>query len=131
MKFTEWGTQMSWLESVLESLHPYKTPSIFMSAIQALLRKWRGKTKVFGVVFYDVRHPYVKKVLADRDFWSALDALSGPRWAIFTPELDGKGGSRLVARGDPGELSRTASWSSTLRGCPSCSSPRSASTTAG
>jgi hypothetical protein len=54
-------------------------------------------SQVFGVVFYDVRHPFVKKALDDRHFRAALDALSGPRWAIFTPEVSNDLGAPSAA----------------------------------
>ena len=39
---------------------------------------------IFGVILYTDAHPYVKKVLADHDYWTALDEISGPHWAIFS-----------------------------------------------
>jgi hypothetical protein len=42
-----------------------------------------GEAPLFGVVLYTDRHVYVKKVLADEDYWKALDELSGPRWFVF------------------------------------------------
>ena len=39
---------------------------------------------VFGVVLYTDEHPYIKKVLKDRDFWKALDEQSGTEWAVFS-----------------------------------------------
>jgi hypothetical protein len=65
-------------------------------AIVKLLKR-PGRSQVFGLVFYDVRHPFVKKALDDRDFWAALDALSGRRWAIFTPEVSKDLGAPSVA----------------------------------
>lgn len=38
---------------------------------------------VFGVIIYTDENPYIKKVLRDEDYWSALDYVSGPRWPVF------------------------------------------------
>jgi len=42
-----------------------------------------GQANLYGVILYTKAHPYIAKVLADKDFWGALDEISGPQWAIF------------------------------------------------
>ncbi len=44
----------------------------------------RSKTRIFGFILYTEENPYVRKVLRDEDFWSALDRKSGPNWPIFS-----------------------------------------------
>lgn len=47
--------------------------------------------KVFGCIVYSNRHPWIKKVLRDDDFWNALNEISGSKWAIFSARAaDGK-----------------------------------------
>jgi len=38
---------------------------------------------LFGVILYTNSHPNIKKVLRDDDYWTALDELSGTKWAVF------------------------------------------------
>lgn len=38
---------------------------------------------IFGVVLYTDRHPNIKKVLRDPDYWEALDEISGPVLQLF------------------------------------------------
>jgi hypothetical protein len=37
----------------------------------------------YGVILYTDEHPHIKKLLRDKDYWTALDKKSGLRWAIF------------------------------------------------
>jgi len=60
--------------------------------------------KVFGVIIYSHRHPYVKKVLADEDFWRALDEISGERWGIFAVRAI-EGRAETKGGGPPGTFS--------------------------
>ena len=39
---------------------------------------------LFGVIVYTDRHANLKKLLRDEDYWSALDEISGPKWAVFS-----------------------------------------------
>lgn len=43
--------------------------------------------KVFGAIVYSDRHPHIKKVLKDKDYWRALDEISGRRWAVFAARV--------------------------------------------
>jgi len=43
----------------------------------------QGDADIYGVIFYSDKHPNVAKVLVDDDYWRALDAWSGGRWAVF------------------------------------------------
>jgi hypothetical protein len=61
------GVHMTWLESILEKQYGEKE---FAS--------------IYGFILYTDAHPYVKKVLRDDDFWSALDEISGDYWLIFS-----------------------------------------------
>lgn len=48
-------------------------------------------SNICGFILYGREHPNVKKVLKDKDYWDAFDAISGPNWPIFAPEpLDPK-----------------------------------------
>ena len=47
--------------------------------------------KVFGAIIYSNRHPHIKKVLKDEDYWISLDDISGTRWTIFAARaVEGK-----------------------------------------
>jgi hypothetical protein len=57
--------------------------------------------KVFGAIIYSNRHPHIKKVLKDEDYWLALDEISGARWAIFAARaIEGK--TEIRGGGPPG-----------------------------
>ena len=59
--------------------------------------------KVFGTIIYSDRHPHIKKVLKDEDYWLALDEISGERWAIFAARaIEGK--TEISGGGPPGSL---------------------------
>lgn len=42
-----------------------------------------GCVDVYGVIFYHIEHPYVNKVLRDREFWDSFNAVTGERWTIY------------------------------------------------
>ena len=48
------------------------------------LEKDPSIVKVFGAIIYTNRHPHIKKVIKDKDYWISLDETSGTRWAIFS-----------------------------------------------
>src|SRR3989337_2623534 len=48
------------------------------------LKHQEGLVNAFGVILYTEKHPNIKKVLADNDYWVALDKISGPKWAVFS-----------------------------------------------
>lgn len=55
-------------------------------AIQ-LAENWKKRDDIvhaFGIVLYTDSHPHIKKVIADNDYWSALDEVSGPKWPVFS-----------------------------------------------
>ena len=60
--------------------------------------------KVFAVILYSDRHPYIKKVLRDEDYWKALDEISGSRWTIFSARAI-EGRREIRGAGPPGTLS--------------------------
>lgn len=60
--------------------------------------------KIFGAIIYSDRHPYIKKVLKDEDYWRALDEISGQRWAIFSARAI-EGHTEIKGGGPPGSLS--------------------------
>ena len=59
--------------------------------------------KVFGSIIYSDRHPHIKKVLKDEDYWLALDNISGTRWAIFAVRTV-EGRTELSGGGPKGSL---------------------------
>ena len=59
---------------------------------------------VFGVIIYSDENPYVKKVLRDQDYWSALDHVSGPRWPVFSIRPAPGNYVRRLPNLGPGEL---------------------------
>ncbi len=67
------------------------------------LEKDPSVVKVFGAIIYTDRHPHIKKVLKDEDYWSALDNISGTRWAIFSARA-AKGHYSIEGGGPPGTL---------------------------
>jgi hypothetical protein len=64
--------------------------------------------KVFGAIIYSDRHPYIKKVLKDNDYWRALDEISGQRWAVFSARAT-EGHVEIKGGGPPGSLSMLVS----------------------
>jgi hypothetical protein len=57
-----------------------------MQALQKFLEpviENREAVVAFGLILYTDEHPHVKKVLRDKDYWQALDKMSGQRWAIL------------------------------------------------
>lgn len=63
----------------------------------------RGEALLYGVLIYTDAHPYVKKMLADDDFWSALDDSTGDAWWLFAAR--GRQGTVTVSQPKPGTLS--------------------------
>lgn len=68
-----------------------------------LAEHYRSKdniANIFGIILYLDANPHIKKVLLDKDYWSALNEISGPIWAIFSikPET-----GRFGQRGPSGE----------------------------
>lgn len=58
-----------------------------MNWLFELTKKYRNKKhliNVFAIVLYTNAHANIKKVLADHDYWNAIDEISGPRIAIFS-----------------------------------------------
>lgn len=75
-------------------------------AIQ-LTEHWRhkkGMVNAFGIILYTDEHPHIKKVLADDDYWAALDKISGQRIAIFS--IRTKAGYYEVPRQRPNTLGK-------------------------
>jgi len=60
--------------------------------------------KVFGAIIYSDRHPHVKKVLRDEDYWRSLNEISGQRWAVFAARAV-EGHTEIRGGGPPGTLS--------------------------
>ena len=54
-----------------------------LNDIKELVSGQSDITRIYGIILYSDRNPYVKKVLRDVDFWTALDEISGIRWPIF------------------------------------------------
>jgi hypothetical protein len=66
--------------------------------------KEQSVVKVFGAIAYSDRHPHIKKVLRDEDYWSSLNEISGQRWAIFSARAT-EGHMEIRGGGPPGTLS--------------------------
>lgn len=66
--------------------HPTEVGSD-MSWIFQFTEHWKhqeGVANAFGVILYTDKHPNIKKILMDNDYWAALDEMSGPKWAVFS-----------------------------------------------
>lgn len=46
-------------------------------------RSQKGVADICGVILYTDAHANIKRFLADDIFWTALDEMSGPLWAIY------------------------------------------------
>lgn len=58
-----------------------------MNAFASLVEEQKSKTEVaqlFGVILYTDKHPNIKKVLRDDDYWLALHELTGENFAVFS-----------------------------------------------
>ncbi|SEO09675.1 hypothetical protein SAMN05192574_105288 [Mucilaginibacter gossypiicola] len=44
----------------------------------------QNRALAFAFILYDFKSPQVKKVLEDRDYWNALNAISGKHLTVFT-----------------------------------------------
>ena len=58
-----------------------------MNWLSQLVEHWSHKDGIanaFGLILYTDAHPHIKKVLADNDYWNALDKISSSRWVIFS-----------------------------------------------
>lgn len=58
----------------------------FMNWAIELSEQWKRRGDIvhaFGLILYTDRHVHIKKVLADSDYWAALDEISGPKWPVF------------------------------------------------
>ena len=60
--------------------------------------------KVFGAIIYSDRHPHIKKVLRDEDYWRSLNEISGQRWPVFAARA-AEGHTEIRGGGSPGTLS--------------------------
>ncbi|MHB8122928.1 MAG: hypothetical protein ACYDG4_12320 [Desulfuromonadaceae bacterium] len=60
---------------------------------------------LFGVILYTDAHANIKKTLRDQDYWSALDEISGTKWAVFaTLAFAGKWGCPELPLGAMGMM---------------------------
>ena len=50
----------------------------------ALQYETESPVPIFGVIVYTDSHPNIKKVLRDKDYWKALDKITGPKWCVFS-----------------------------------------------
>lgn len=51
--------------------------------VKNLKRKNDYRSRIYGLILYTRRNPFVVKALKDDDFWLALNDESGPNWPIF------------------------------------------------
>lgn len=69
------------------------TPDITKSLGLSQLRGYSdmSTTRICGFIIYGREHANVRKVLKDKEYWDALDAISGSNWPVFAPlPLDSK-----------------------------------------
>lgn len=66
--------------------------------------KQQSVVKVFGAIIYSNRHPHIKKVLMDEDYWLAFHEISGLRWVIFAARAV-EGRREVLGEDPPGSLS--------------------------
>jgi hypothetical protein len=52
-------------------------------ALSSLSKPTKGQANLYGIILYTDAHAHIKKVLADHDYWLALDEVSGPRWVVY------------------------------------------------
>jgi len=58
-----------------------------MDVFSSLVEEQKSKSEVvqlFGVILYTDKHPNIKKVLRDDDYWLALHELTGENFAVFS-----------------------------------------------
>jgi len=63
-----------------------------MDAFASLVEEQKSKNEViqlFGVILYTDKHPNIKKMLRDDDYWLALHEITGESFAVFSvrPEM--------------------------------------------
>jgi hypothetical protein len=61
-----------------------------------------GQANLFGVVIYTAKHPHVRKLLQDKVYWEALNAVSGPYWTVFAAVAES--GAYKMPPPSPGRL---------------------------
>jgi len=72
--------------------------------LQEVYRRDEDLVDIFGVILFTDAHPHLKKILADNDYWSALDEISGPHWVIFS--IKPKSGCYSLPQIPPGVFAR-------------------------
>jgi hypothetical protein len=58
-----------------------------MDAFDSLVEEQKSKKEVvqlFGVILYTDKHPNIKKMLRDEDYWLALHEITGENFAVFS-----------------------------------------------
>jgi len=58
-----------------------------MDAFTSLVEEQKSKNEViqlFGVILYTDKHPNIKKMLRDDDYWLALHEITGENFAVFS-----------------------------------------------
>lgn len=56
-----------------------------------VVNDYHSPSNIYGFVLYTEVHPYVRKVMRDKDFWDEFDVKSGANWPIFSvKELENK-----------------------------------------
>lgn len=56
---------------------------VFASLVEEQKSK-DGMAQLFGVILYTDKHPNIKKILRDDDYWLALHELTGESFAVFS-----------------------------------------------
>lgn len=58
-----------------------------MDAFASLVEEQKSKNEViqlFGIILYTDKHPNIKKMLRDEDYWLALHEITGENFAVFS-----------------------------------------------
>ena len=80
-----------------------------LSVIKELVKDDKNLSRIYGFILYTDKDPYVVKVLRDRDFWNALNDISGSNWPIFAARPLQKGGYRHLG-GTGGASCMVQTW---------------------
>jgi hypothetical protein len=63
----------------------------------------REQIVALGLILYTDKHPHIKRVLRDEDYWKALDEISGRKWTVLAARA--VAGQYIMPAPRPGTLS--------------------------
>lgn len=58
----------------------------------------QGRATLFAFLLYDLRTPQIEKILEDRSYWGALNAVAGPYLTVFAFHRDAPPAAPMVER---------------------------------